>query len=123
MPLQRNHTAKAQIDALKRENAALKQYAHKNRGASFGSPEALDELDAELGPGATTPITMEGLRDGQFSPEQLADRIDELQAVMSGRPVAGGPVSRADVLAMTAEEVADFGAERALDILNGKGNR
>ncbi|HWF49075.1 MAG TPA: hypothetical protein VG294_00405 [Solirubrobacteraceae bacterium] len=122
-PLKPNQTARSRIEALQRENAAMKRTLHAIRSEPFGAQEALDSLDDELGDGATDPITMAGLKAGQFSPEELADRLPEVEAVLSGRPVTGSPVSRADVLAMTAEQVADFGAERAMAIVNGEADR
>jgi hypothetical protein len=123
MPVKRNPTARSRIEALERENAAMKRTLHAIRSEPFGAEEALDALDDELGEAATTPISMAALRSGQFTVEELSGRIDELQAVMSGKPVTGAPVTRADVLAMSAEEIANFGAERAMEIANGEADR
>jgi hypothetical protein len=123
MPLKPNQTARARIEALERENSAMKRALHSIRAEPFGAQEVLDSLDDEIGESATTPITMAGLKAGQFSAEQLADRLPEVEAVLSGRPVAGQPATADDIRAMTAEQVADFGPEKALAIVNGEADR
>jgi hypothetical protein len=116
-PLGNNRDAKA----VREENAILWQAIHEISGAPFGAQDVIGRLEERLGV-SIDPITMEGLKAGQFTADELADRLPEVEAVLSGRPVAGAPVSRADVLAMTADEIADFGAERALAIVNGEAN-
>jgi hypothetical protein len=117
-PLGDNRGAKA----VREENAILKQALHAIRADPEGAEEVLDGLDDRLGV-STEPITLAGLKSGQFDAESLVGRMDEVEAVLTGRPVAGQPATADDVRRMTAEQVADFGAERALAILNGEAER
>jgi hypothetical protein len=104
------------------ELARLKKALSDIRADPEGAEEVLDALDAQLGDNATTPLTLVGIERGDFSDSELADRGDELRALLSGETAPIQPRTADDIRSMTAEQIAALpgGSEQALTILNGE---
>lgn len=119
MPVGKNPNARSRIEKLERENKAMRQALHAIRRDPEAVLDVLDDVDDRFGT-SLDPITVDGLREGRFTAEEIADRLPEVEVALGGRPVTGEPTTAADVRAMTAEQIADFGSDRALAILNAE---
>jgi hypothetical protein len=122
---------KEELDRLRARNNRLEKAIGdigRNPDRAHG---IVADLEEDLG-GSVTPLTLENLRSGAFSAEDVANRMDEVQALLSGDSITGSSADRSGEIDADdirnnwdADAVAEFGAEEALEIINRErgGNR
>ena len=81
----------------------------------------LDEWAAETG--SPEALSLDDIRAGKYSPESLSHRMDEVNRLLDPSHKADSDITAADIRSMSAEQVAEFGADRALAIINAEGQR
>jgi hypothetical protein len=82
----------------------------------------LDEWAEEAG--VPERLTLQGIREGKWTDSELAARGPEVRQLLDPNHVdLSGDVDAATIRTWSAEQIAEFGAEKALAVINAEANR